>query len=63
MKGHKLTTRWTGANSSYAQGDCECGWSFPGWTQRMGVVRDSHRNHLGRVKLEKKVATTRKEAS
>jgi hypothetical protein len=47
MKGHKLETSWSGAQSGYARGRCECGeWVFKGWTHRMGDVRVQHRHHL-----------------
>jgi len=50
LKGHKLTTEWTGCESTYANGRCECGhWFSRGWTTKMRSVRISHQGHLARL--------------
>lgn len=56
MKGHKLVRSWSGAQSGYANGRCECGeWVYRGWTDRMGVVIRAHKSHVATVKAANKV--------
>jgi hypothetical protein len=52
VKGHALRREWEGKQgTSRADGTCECGWRFPGWTHTMSMVVSAHRSHLRRVKL------------
>lgn len=55
IKGHALQRSWSGSNSGYANGRCECGeWHSKSWTNSMAIVVSSHREHLLRVKLASK---------
>jgi len=54
LKGHKLTTWRSGAQDGYANGECECGWRFPGWTHWVRDVYRSHNNHIIGLKIRLK---------
>lgn len=50
IKGHQLRREWTGVESGYANGRCECGqWHYTGWTDRMRDVIRAHSAHVEAV--------------
>lgn len=49
VAGHKLKHSRSGAQDAYARGDCECGWTFTGWTHWKRDVVSSHNSHLKHV--------------
>lgn len=46
LKGHKLTLSRGGRHRVFAQGRCECGWIYPGFSPRLEDVRETHQKHL-----------------
>lgn len=49
-KGHKLVRSWSGVQSNYANGRCECGqWSYRSWTTSMRRVIRSHQQHITQI--------------